>query len=131
MLGSEPPVAGSFSSWTDSLVVYNYEMQHQYPDDPSKQVSFKDILLEVPAGTKTDYEAANLWKEFTVNEYEASFIQGDVNDDDKVTIADVTALVNVILGKATAPASGVADVNGDHKVTIADVTALVNIILGK
>ncbi len=131
MLGSEPPAVGSFSSWTNSLVVYNLEMQHQYPDDPSKLVSFKDILLEVPAGTKADYEAANLWKEFTVKQYEASFIQGDVNDDDKVTIADVTALVNVILGKATAPASGVADVNGDHKVTIADVTALVNIILGK
>lgn len=57
--------------------------------------------------------------------------RGDVNGDSKVTIADVTALVNVILGKATAPASGVADVNGDSKVTIADVTALVNIILGK
>ncbi len=56
--------------------------------------------------------------------------RGDVNGDSKVTIADVTALVNVILGKATAPASGVADVNGDSKVTIADVTALVNIILG-
>ena len=55
--------------------------------------------------------------------------KGDVNGDTKVTIADVTALVNVILGKATANAA--CDVNGDTKVTIADVTALVNIILGK
>ena len=55
---------------------------------------------------------------------------GDVNADGSVTIADVTALVNIILGKAT-DETGVADVNGDGSVTIADVTALVNIILGK
>ena len=55
---------------------------------------------------------------------------GDVNADGSVTIADVTALVNIILGSST-DTSGVADVNGDGSVTIADVTALVNIILGK
>lgn len=55
--------------------------------------------------------------------------KGDVNGDGDVTIADVTALVNIILGKAEKNA--VANVNGDDDVTIADVTALVNIILGK
>ena len=60
-------------------------------------------------------------------------IKGDVNGDGAVTIADVTALVNIILGKDT---EGVydheaANVNGDEGITIADVTALVNIILGK
>ena len=55
---------------------------------------------------------------------------GDVNSDNTVTIADVTALVNIILGKTESPGD-VADINGDHSVTIADVTALVNIILGK
>ena len=58
-------------------------------------------------------------------------LSGDVNRDGAVTIADVTALVNIILGKSTAPAISVADVNSDYSVTIADVTALVNIILGK
>ena len=60
-----------------------------------------------------------------------AFVRGDVNGDGQVTIADVTALVNIILGKSEAPASGVADVNTDGSITIADVTALVNIILGK
>lgn len=55
--------------------------------------------------------------------------KGDVNGDGEVTIADVTALVNIILGKNDKKA--IADVNGDGPVTIADVTALVNIILGK
>ena len=58
-------------------------------------------------------------------------ITGDVNGDSQVTIADVTALVNIILGKTTDYDISVADVNGDNNVTIADVTALVNIILGK
>ena len=58
---------------------------------------------------------------------------GDVNKDGFVTIADVTALVNIILGKDTNNDydSAAADVNGDEKITIADVTALVNLILGK
>ena len=55
---------------------------------------------------------------------------GDVNVDGSITIADVTALVNIILGKST-DVYGVADINEDGSVTIADVTALVNIILGK
>jgi len=62
-------------------------------------------------------------------------ILGDVNRDGSVTIADVTALVNIILGKdSTEPYQYdhvAADVNIDTTITIADVTALVNIILGK
>ena len=60
---------------------------------------------------------------------------GDVNCDGQITIADVTALVNIILGKDEGPNAvydhEAADVNLDGSVTIADVTALVNIILGK
>ena len=60
---------------------------------------------------------------------------GDVNNDGAVTIADVTALVNIILGNAqdTTPEGedSIADINRDGNVTIADVTTLVNIILGK
>ena len=65
----------------------------------------------------------------------SSTTHGDVNDDGVITIADVTALVNIILGKDDMVPyqydHEAADVNGDHAVTIADVTALVNIILGK
>ena len=65
------------------------------------------------------------------------FLIGDVNRDGKVSIADVTALVNIILGKAKYPDDAdkydfeAANVNLDNKISIADVTALVNIILGK
>ena len=66
------------------------------------------------------------------NTYEIQlYYKGDVNNDGSVTIADVTSLVNIILGKTTDYKEAIADVNGDGSVTIADVTALVNIILGK
>ena len=60
---------------------------------------------------------------------------GDINYDGLITIADVMALVNIILGKDDVEPyvynHKAADVNGDGSITIADVTALVNIILGK
>ena len=56
---------------------------------------------------------------------------GDVNEDKKVTIADVTALVNILLGKDSGYDRDAADANEDTDVTIADVTALVKMILTK
>ncbi|MBQ8051896.1 MAG: VCBS repeat-containing protein [Bacteroidaceae bacterium] len=60
---------------------------------------------------------------------------GDVNKDGSITIADVTALVNIILGKDNGDTPlydhSAADVNADGIISIADVTALVNLILGK
>ena len=62
-------------------------------------------------------------------------IVGDVNFDGQISIADVTALVNIILGKDNAEPylydHDAADVNSDGSISIADVTSLVNIILGK
>ena len=58
-----------------------------------------------------------------------TFILGDVNGDDNVTISDVTALIDLLLGGGTIndPA---ADCNGDTNVTISDVTALIDFLLG-
>lgn len=64
-------------------------------------------------------------------------LMGDVNRDGTLSIADVTALVNIILGKTPAGDAAsqydldAADVNFDGAVSIADVTSLVNTILGK
>lgn len=65
------------------------------------------------------------------------WLVGDVNRDGSISIADVTALVNIILGKAKYPDDldkydfDAANVNQDTQISIADVTKLVNIILGK
>lgn len=51
---------------------------------------------------------------------------GDVNNDGEVNIADVTAIIHVILNNVTDTAF---DINNDSEVNIADVTALIHIIL--
>ena len=54
-------------------------------------------------------------------------LKGDVNGDDEVNIADVNAIIDLILS-GNMDAKG--DVNGDGEVNIADVNAVIDIILG-
>lgn len=55
---------------------------------------------------------------------------GDVNTDGNTTIADVTALINYLLGGNDSVVSvGIADVNNDNNVSITDVTTLINLLL--
>ena len=54
---------------------------------------------------------------------------GDVNGDNGVTIADVTALIDYLLGSDVTINLDAADVNNDTNVTIADVTALIDMLL--
>ena len=56
----------------------------------------------------------------------ASGQSGDVNDDGEVNIADVNALIDMILSGNTLPGG---DVNGDSEVNIADVNAVIDYIL--
>lgn len=95
----------------------------------------------------TDLDAAKVYKVVASQArgylYEIAFqtplkkettLVGDVNRDGSISIADVTALVDIILGKITDTEAydfTAADVNGDGTATIADVTALVDLILGK
>ena len=53
---------------------------------------------------------------------------GDVNHDGKLTISDVTTLIDYLLAAASA-APEEADVNGDTNVNISDVTALIDMLL--
>lgn len=77
--------------------------------------------------TETMFQNPNSFTTYTIQF--KTYEKGDVNKDGTVSIADVTALVNMILGKTEK--DELADVNADGDVSIADVTALVNIILGK
>ena len=55
---------------------------------------------------------------------------GDVNDDGKVGIADVTSLIDYILDSQTFKIQKFnSDVNGDNKIDISDITALVDLIV--
>lgn len=64
----------------------------------------------------------------------APFWTGDVDGDGKLSIADVTDLIDLLL-TLDAPNEDVAmqaaDVDGDGRVTIADVTALIDLLLAR
>ena len=56
---------------------------------------------------------------------------GDVDHDGKVSIDDVTALIDFLLGSENDICTVCADVDGDSMITIADVTALVDKLLNR
>ena len=69
-----------------------------------------------------DYEAT----------WEPEYILGDVNNDGKISIGDVTALISYLLsGDETGINLLAADINGDQKISIGDVTDLISILLTK
>ena len=60
-----------------------------------------------------------------------AYLLGDVNANDAVTIADVTVLIDFLLGNPPARYDErAADVNGNGDVSISDMTALIDLLLG-
>ena len=60
---------------------------------------------------------------------EPEFIPGDVNNDGSLSIADVTTLIDYLLGSNIAINMQAADHNNDSSISIADVTALIDMLL--
>ena len=56
---------------------------------------------------------------------------GDVNQDGKIAIADVSALIDYLLDDSNPICITCADVNGDTKLSIADVSALIDLLLNQ
>jgi hypothetical protein len=84
----------------------------------------------IPAGEyklTVDYDNMTLIIEKIVPPHD--FDLGDVNHDHNVNIADVTALIDYILGSGEV-CEICADVNGDGPINIGDVTALIDVLLG-
>ena len=88
-------------------------------------------------GQGTTYDAAHVGTDYAHIDGGASnpgyfsekpaAIRGDVNGDSNVDIADVTALINILLSGVTAPQT--ADTNQDGSINLSDVTALINYLL--
>lgn len=74
---------------------------------------------------------------FNIKEYEEPWVPGpstlvgDVNGDREINIADVNALISILLGDTADSATARrADVNYDGEINIADVNVLIDYILG-
>ena len=131
--GDKAKATVSIDDAGNATIVFNLAESGDYAEHPRNIIRHNESsnLYSCYADNSTVTGAVQLYRKVTSTET----VKGDVNKDGHVTIADVTALVNIILGKDdTTPYlydHGAADVNGDEGITIADVTALVNIILGK
>lgn len=59
-----------------------------------------------------------------------NILLGDVNNDGKVSVTDVVAIIGFILGNENSNFSSVAaDLNGDGSITVADAVRVINLIL--
>jgi|GEM_PF-491485 len=72
-------------------------------------------------------ETLSAWSNRVLVKFSSS--AGDVNHDGEVTVADVNAIIDIILGNVDSEWVDDADVNDDGEVTIADVNAVIDIIL--
>ena len=76
------------------------------------------------------FDADNLTFSIEVIEQQPQVNPGDVNGDGQLSIADVTMLIDYLLGSVPASFNDVnADVNHDSGITIADVTMLIDMLL--
>ena len=88
--------------------------------------------LFVPRGSKELYEQRmigdnyNYWSFF---QNIVEMINGDVNGDGIVDVADIATIISVMSGSQSG-SSRIADVNGDGVVDVADISAVITIMAG-
>ena len=114
-LGSVPRITGDF--WGNV-------------EDCFTNRCFAQATLRVPYGYVSDYLSDEHWSKFDNIEGFEYNSRGDADGDGKVTIADVTTLIDYLLsGNAGSVDIMGADADNDDKVTIADVTTLIDFLL--
>ena len=77
-------------------------------------------------GTESDWSNIEM---VTLSDNGHGYDLGDVNHDGSVSIADVTTLIDYLLGSNSNACLVCADMNGDGDVSIGDVTALIDLLL--
>lgn len=114
-------------SYYTEMIGVGYSVLVYFPDEVTEA---GDYTLTIPAGSINIFTLGEDVREL-VYHYSIvgtpDFILGDVDGDGHVNIADVTALIDILLsGAAATPA---ADVDSSDSVNIADVTTLIDMLL--
>lgn len=90
---------------------------------------YTSATLNVPSRSLELYSSTAYWSSFkNIVGIDTGDMPGDVNGDGKVSIDDVTDLIQMLLEGSS---SAAADVDGNGKVNIDDVTALISQLLSK
>jgi hypothetical protein len=115
-LATAPPYPQSYRINGKTVYIFSQEI-------------FDSATLYVPSESVGSYQRHNYWKQFkTILPIGEAELPGDVNDDGEVNIADINAIIDIILG-VTDNTQGHADVNNDGEVNIADINTVIDIIL--
>ena len=88
---------------------------------------YNSATLFVPLESLESYQADADWGRFSRIVPFMGAGPGDVNGDGRLSISDVTGIIDQLLSSDELPAY--CDVNGDGMVNITDVTALINLLL--
>ena len=112
-------------SWSTDMYDVRYNVLMYFPEEVTAP---GDYVLTIPAGAIIIYTLGEQVHElnfhYTIGGGTGP-IPGDVDGDGSVNIADVTALIDILLNAIDVP----ADVDGDGAVNIGDVTALIDMLL--
>ncbi len=134
------------AEWTDNTYagdVTSYTLEYtgngntlSVPNITNKNYVVQNLI----AGATYSYKVKTLYTDGTQSEWSnteqvtlptVAFEVGDVNHDGSVNIADVTNLIDYLLGVTSDDFyTDCADVNGDTQINIADVTDLIDRLLG-
>lgn len=106
-LGTEPPVMANSNCFSSA--------------------AYRKATLKVHRNYIDTYTASDYWYMFNNIEGFGSLGPGDVNADGKINIADVTALINLMLSGGEYNPYG--DFNNNSKIDIGDVTTLIDYLL--
>lgn len=100
------------------------------------RTNYVDLSITVPRGMTTarlrfaswraDVDSSGAVRQITMS----GRLRGDVNQDGEVTVADVNAVIDVILdGTGDEGLMNRADVNGDGELGIADINSVIDLIV--
>ena len=111
----------TYSGNSGALVTFNVTASEDF--EGPVVITLRNTLFTTETGVEVPFDD----EECSVTQL--AVFKGDVNGDGAVNIADVTALIDLLLGNGgnNNPA---ADCNGDGAVNIADVTKLIDYLLG-
>ena len=109
-----------------AIEVKNVDYTHQYRIVAKSATCGQDEVLASFGSIDNDIDLT-----FTLQQDGAPAKPGDLTGDGNVDIADINALINVMLGQWTAAdCVNDPDLTGDGKVDIADVNVCINLMLG-
>lgn len=111
------PEEGQFAIWEATLQIHVFNIIKQSRFGVVTEVAGNEIIGYGPKVTiRFEYKDA------------VDTVVGDVNGDDAVNVADISAVITVM---AESEYSKVADVNGDGAVNVADISAVISIMAGE